>query len=264
VNSEVFDHTSVIRFLEAWTGVREPNISAWRREICGDLTGCFDFERRDLSIPLLPDTAALRRQADLLDPQLPVPAPPAEGRQAMPEQEPGTAPARPLPYQPLANFSGGVAMSNAGVATVQLAVYSADTVRQFDLRPGGSQHFPVPQDVYDVWVHGPNGFLRHFADDGKSGAIEATVSLTGAGRHPKIRLRLENSGSDEVVVEVADALIPANSRRCRIGRSGSVLILDPLTQAQGWYDIAVAVPGQAGFARRFAGRLENGRPGVTG
>ncbi|HVX46332.1 MAG TPA: phospholipase C, phosphocholine-specific, partial [Mycobacteriales bacterium] len=114
VNSEVFDHTSVIRFLETWTGVREPNISRWRREICGDLTGCFDFERRDVSIPLLPDTAALRRQADLLDPQLPAPAPPAEGRQAMPEQEPGTAPARPLPYQPLANFSGGVAMSNAG------------------------------------------------------------------------------------------------------------------------------------------------------
>ena len=25
VNSEVFDHTSVLRFLEVWTGVREPN-----------------------------------------------------------------------------------------------------------------------------------------------------------------------------------------------------------------------------------------------
>ena len=31
VNSQVFDHTSVLRFLEVWTGVREPNISAWRR-----------------------------------------------------------------------------------------------------------------------------------------------------------------------------------------------------------------------------------------
>jgi phospholipase C len=51
VNSQVHDHTSVLRFLETWTGVREPNISAWRRAICGDLTGCFDFGRRSLRSP---------------------------------------------------------------------------------------------------------------------------------------------------------------------------------------------------------------------
>ena len=32
VCSEVFDHTSVVRFLERWTGVDEPNISPWRRD----------------------------------------------------------------------------------------------------------------------------------------------------------------------------------------------------------------------------------------
>jgi phospholipase C len=35
VNAEVFDHTSVIRFLEKRFGVMEPNISAWRRAVCG-------------------------------------------------------------------------------------------------------------------------------------------------------------------------------------------------------------------------------------
>jgi phospholipase C len=264
VNSEVFDHTSVIRFLETWTGVREPNISRWRREICGDLTSCFDFEHRDLSLPVLPDTAALRRQADLLDRQLPTPEPPPEGRQVWPEQEPGTAPARPLPYQPLANFAGGVTLANAGVATVPFAVYSGDAVQQFDLRPGGSKHVPVAVGAYDLWVHGPNGFLRHFADGGRSGAIEATLTLTGSGKHPKIHLRLENSGGDEVIVEITDALRPADSRRCRLGPSGSVMILDPLSQTHGWYDLTVSVPDRAGFVRRFAGRVENGRPGVTG
>ena len=44
VNSQVFDHTSVIQFLERWTGVREPNISNWRRTACGDLTSTFDFQ----------------------------------------------------------------------------------------------------------------------------------------------------------------------------------------------------------------------------
>ena len=38
VNAQVFDHTSVIRFLEARHGVMEPNISAWRRAVAGDLT----------------------------------------------------------------------------------------------------------------------------------------------------------------------------------------------------------------------------------
>ncbi|GAA3049789.1 hypothetical protein GCM10020000_33020 [Streptomyces olivoverticillatus] len=63
-NSQVFDHTSVLRFLERVTGVREPNISAWRRAVCGDLTSCFDFTRPDYSVPSLPDTKELVRKAD--------------------------------------------------------------------------------------------------------------------------------------------------------------------------------------------------------
>jgi len=45
VSSEVFDHTSIIRFLEKRFGVQEPNISAWRRAVCGDLSSMFDFSR---------------------------------------------------------------------------------------------------------------------------------------------------------------------------------------------------------------------------
>lgn len=47
VCSEVFDHTSVLQFLEKFlsnkTGkkIEESNISAWRRSICGDLTSTF-------------------------------------------------------------------------------------------------------------------------------------------------------------------------------------------------------------------------------
>jgi phospholipase C len=47
VNSQVFDHTSVIRFIEASFGVMEPNISAWRRAVCGDLTSAFNFADPD-------------------------------------------------------------------------------------------------------------------------------------------------------------------------------------------------------------------------
>jgi phospholipase C len=47
VCSQVFDHTSVLQFLEKFlsqkTGkqIEEPNISAWRRVVCGDLTSSF-------------------------------------------------------------------------------------------------------------------------------------------------------------------------------------------------------------------------------
>ena len=38
VNSQLHDHTSVIRFLEVRFGVMEPHISPWRRAVTGDLT----------------------------------------------------------------------------------------------------------------------------------------------------------------------------------------------------------------------------------
>ena len=58
VNSEVFDHTSTLQFLEKFlshkTGKKifEPNISDWRRTICGDLTSAFrPYEARKTALP---------------------------------------------------------------------------------------------------------------------------------------------------------------------------------------------------------------------
>ena len=145
INSQVFDHTSVLRFLELWTGVKEPNISNWRREVSGDLTNCFDFAHPDWSIPVLPDTATLRKQADARDKKLPSPTAPAPGEQVAPVQDPGSAPARALPYQPSGNVSIGgskisVGLGNAGTAAVQLQVYNlrsrALTSQRLDLGAG--------------------------------------------------------------------------------------------------------------------------------
>ncbi len=43
VCSDVFDHTSTLRFLETRFGVEVPNLSAWRRRVTGDLTSAFNF-----------------------------------------------------------------------------------------------------------------------------------------------------------------------------------------------------------------------------
>ncbi len=47
VNSQVFDHTSILQFLEKRFGVQEPNISPYRRAVCGDLTTAFNFKNTE-------------------------------------------------------------------------------------------------------------------------------------------------------------------------------------------------------------------------
>ncbi len=83
VCSQVFDHTSLIRFVEARFGVYEPNISAWRRQTCGDLTSAFRFSNPARKYPswngelglAVTESRLLRAQAQVND--LPFPVPPA-------------------------------------------------------------------------------------------------------------------------------------------------------------------------------------------
>jgi len=91
VCSDLFDHTSMLRFLEARFGVAETNISAWRRDTCSDLTSAFAFDSPDTSFPTLPDTATLASKA-AYDCAHRSPYPPAD--QTLPVQESGTRPRR--------------------------------------------------------------------------------------------------------------------------------------------------------------------------
>jgi phospholipase C len=57
IASDVFDHTSQLRFLEERFGVRAPNISAWRRQAAGDLTTTLHMRHKDATVPTLPSAA---------------------------------------------------------------------------------------------------------------------------------------------------------------------------------------------------------------
>ncbi len=63
VSSDLFDHTSVLRFLETRFGAEVPNLSAWRRATVGDMTSAFNFKAPDTSIPNLPATLPAVTQA---------------------------------------------------------------------------------------------------------------------------------------------------------------------------------------------------------
>jgi phospholipase C len=88
VCSQPFDHTSVLQFLEQFTGVREPNISDWRRSTFGDLTSALRIRRADNKVPSLPDARGALIQAKYEVAHLPKPVLP-DGDQSPPKQEPG-------------------------------------------------------------------------------------------------------------------------------------------------------------------------------
>jgi phospholipase C len=88
VCSQPFDHTSILQFLEQVTGVREPNITDWRRRTFGDLTGAFRFGEPTGRIPLLPGTGGLMNLAQYAAANLPPPAIP-DADQTPPVQEKG-------------------------------------------------------------------------------------------------------------------------------------------------------------------------------
>ncbi|MGH7784020.1 MAG: alkaline phosphatase family protein, partial [Candidatus Binatia bacterium] len=88
VCSENFDHTSALQFLEKFTGVKEPNITDWRRKTFGDLTSAFRFNDAKSAPPRLPDTTGLYTRAKYESTNLPKPVLPAAD-QTQPTQEKG-------------------------------------------------------------------------------------------------------------------------------------------------------------------------------
>jgi len=101
VNSEVFDHTSLIQFIERRFATRhnhliETNITDWRRAVAGDLTSAFDFKSPNSHKVHLPSTAGYAppdqtKTYDDYSPEVPT-------TQALPKQERGVRPARAVPY----------------------------------------------------------------------------------------------------------------------------------------------------------------------
>jgi phospholipase C len=255
--------------------VREPNISAWRRAIAGDLTSCFDFSRKDNSIPKLPDANRLQAIADQTQSKLPAPTPPAEGKQVAPRQEPGVRRARALPYQPLANVAvqgstATLSFSNAGTAALQFGVYPAGaTPVQVDVIAAGKATTPVATaaGAYDVAVHAPNGFLREFA--GHTGtAVEVTVTLTGDPRQPKLRISLHNGGHTAATVRLTGTRPGAGRTTTFRLPAGTTVTTDRDVVGEhdgdGWYDMVATVAGDSAFRRRFAGHVETGADSISG
>jgi phospholipase C len=84
VCSDVFDHTSTLRFIEKRFGVEVPNLTAWRRRTTGDLTSAFNFA----AAPRFGDPH-LARPDDASSAACTAPTPLTSTAGRFPRQEPG-------------------------------------------------------------------------------------------------------------------------------------------------------------------------------
>jgi phospholipase C len=197
VCSETFDHTSLIRFIEARFGVEEPNITPWRRALCGDLTSAFDFESTSDRVPKLPDVTQYEPNQNATPPSY-HPTPPAVG--AVPTQEPGVRPSRRLGYRFEVGFNAGprtlnLAIKNRGKLGVRLQARSltvSGAPYSYTVGAGDDLDVALPNPgTYDLSLHGPNGFFRRFAG---SPATVHEVDVHGDHGAGKLSVRITDRG----------------------------------------------------------------------
>jgi phospholipase C len=260
VNSQVTDHTSVIRFLERWTGVKEPNISQWRRTACGDLASAFDFK-------------SSHKQPSVEAPGA-VPAPIARWKptppatQVLPVQEPGRRPARALPYQPAVSslVAGGklqLTLSNQASEAAHFAIYPY----------GGELPAPAHLDVqgehveaiavtgpYELAVQGPNRFWVELAGsvDGAAAGLEVRVRIT----RESLELELANNSRKPLSVKLKAR--GYGSRTINQDLRGKQTRGITWPTDHGWYDVEITAVEDPTYRRRLTGHVETGAPGITG
>ena len=279
VNSEVFDHTSIIRFIEQrfgreFHGINEPNITPWRRAVAGDLTSAFNFKSpNDAKVPL-PSTAAYVPPDNQRHPDY-VPTPPTE--QALPQQEQGTRPARAVPYElhvhGAADLSTGVFnidFRNAGKTAV-FQVRSGNSTLGPWIYTVGSGHelsdsFAIAANnltAYDLSVYGPNGFLRAFKGS-VTGSGKSNLDIRSAYdiRRNGIILTIRNLSASKTEVRVTDAYTGETLKQT-LRPNESLENGWYLDRSFGWYDLTVSTESDSSFSHQFAGHVETGNDSVT-
>jgi len=274
VNSELFDHTSLIQFLEARFGtgnidLTETNITPWRRAVTGDLTSAFDFETPNAGRRiLLPDTDD-DKPTNLVRVPDEVPVPPS--KQSVPKQESGIRPARALPYSlhadaiasPIAHGLS-INFANTGQAAAVFQVRAlGSTPKTYTVEAG--KHVSdvwATAASYDVAVYGPNGFYRSFVGSAQGHLAPLAVSASYDEAASMITLSLTNRGATPAAVAVFDAYTKRTTR-LTLGAGASATPTWSLQKSGGWYDLSVSTDADRAFRYSCAGHLENGEDSIS-
>ena len=273
VDSNVYDHTSMLQFLAAWTGVKPANVTPWRASVTGDLTTAFDFGHPDFSIPknipTLDQTWALTQLTGGST------EPPAEGAQKMPAQEPGTRPHRPTNYQLHADVTVNrttrqvtAALANTGTVGASFAVYPDNYLAfgstPFTVLPSAPRSYvwdaTLSAGKYAFSVYGPDGFLASFAgqvvqagqNNGPVPVVTATLQSGSGGTI--VELTLANEGQEAIIYTLTPNDYQGRTQTVTVKARSSTTISWP-TDQYGYYDVVITANTSDGFRRRYAGRI---------
>ncbi len=275
--SEVFDHTSLIRFIERRFG--HGTLRSRRDE--HHAVAARRGRRPDVGVQL---QVAQRRQSSRCPARTATPRPTAIGTpitsrrrrstQSLPEQEPGMRPARPVPYELHVRADVDAA---AGTVTIHFG-NSGSAAAVFQVRRGqrGRARGRTPSvrqsALSDTWqragkpgyglsVYGPNGFFRSFKGS-LTGHHKTNLAVSALYEGGGIALEIRNSGTQPATVHVHDAYGHHNASRALQPGEGWTHGWS-LDGSHGWYDLTVSVDGDSAFQQQLAGHVETGDDSMT-
>jgi phospholipase C len=222
VNSQVFDHTSSIQFLEKFlshkTGkkIYEDNISSWRRSLCGDLTSIFrpyngekmPFPRPIDRIPFIESIhkarfAKLPDQFNQLDESTNPNTLNDRKSRYLPKQEKGIKSANTIPYEPYAHaspvidgkfkidFLAGNQFYAGDSSGIGFNVYASESrTWAFTVAAGESISYTWPlnsftSEQYDLKVYSTNGFFRHFSGNANDPSVKVSLLYSSLKKNSK-------------------------------------------------------------------------------
>ncbi|MFG6447872.1 phosphocholine-specific phospholipase C [Roseateles sp. BYS180W] len=279
VNSQLFDHTSVIRFIEQRFAdehpqLRETNIRPWRRAVTGDLCSAFDFKTPNAHRPHPPEVSHYMPVDKTLQPLLALSVPAA---QALPAQELGVRPSRALPYELHAqarmdHSTGTVTLSFANTGE-QAAVFqvrsglATDLPRCYTVQAGKQLQgrWTASGDArrrYALDVYGPNGFWRAFRGSVGLNAAHVEVSARYERQNRQVVLTVRNPMAQPVHLRVQDHY-SGHTHVQRLDRGEHTVQHCNASRQGGWYHLTLSVPGDPNFRMELAGRVENGEDSIS-
>lgn len=147
--------------------------------------------------------------------------------------------------------------------------YEPVKVWSFAVKAGDKLEFEWPlakfeNDLYHLQAHGPNGFFREFRGDEDDPQISVSCHYLEEDKKRglgKVALKIRNSDTQRPVqITVSDNAYKNPVQKKTLVSSGEWEVLVETAHSHGWYDFSLQLEGSPTFLRRFAGRVEFGKP----